>query len=263
VATIWITYAWADNSTQDVDFTAQELADAGLQVKLDRWNIQAGKRLWEQIEQFICSPEESDAWLLVATNNSLASEPCREEYAYALDRALKTRGDDYPVIALFLTHADPDLIPAGIRTRLYVSITDPDWKKRVVAATEHRELSRTPTRLPPYYLHVHSLPKRTRPYAIEVRPRAGVWAPIIAAIPLPEAEDVDLWLMTGPWDVPTDTGRSMNTGAGPTEDGKHWTAVLGNQCTPTESCYLWCKKLPSEVTFGVNGRASQQYTVRL
>ena len=103
MATVWITYAWADNEHRDVDFVAQELGRAGVTVKLDRWNLSAGKRLWEQIEAFICRPDQSDAWLLIATNNSLASEPCKEEFAYALDRALNSRGQEFPVIALFLT----------------------------------------------------------------------------------------------------------------------------------------------------------------
>lgn len=74
----------------------------GLNIKLDRWNIAAGKRLWDQIANFITSPNESDAWLLIATNNSLSSEPCKEEFAYALDRALNVRGQDFPVSAMFL-----------------------------------------------------------------------------------------------------------------------------------------------------------------
>lgn len=59
--TVWITYAWADNDHGDVDFVAQELKAAGLTVKLDRWNIEAGKRLWEQISHFIEAPDQSDA----------------------------------------------------------------------------------------------------------------------------------------------------------------------------------------------------------
>src|SRR5579883_2376633 len=116
MANIWITYAWADNASGDVDFYAQELVRAGLKVKLDRWNISAGRRLWEQIEKFIGDEAESDAWLIIATDNSLASEPCKEEFAYALDRALGKRGNAFPVIALFPGPANPDLIPAAIRT---------------------------------------------------------------------------------------------------------------------------------------------------
>ena len=124
MATIWITYAWADNQAGDVDFIAQELEVAGLKVKLDRWNIQAGVRLWDQITEFIQGPDQCDAWLLVATQVSLGSEPCREEYAYALDRALNSRGTTFPVIALFPATVDQSLIPAGIRTRLHVSLRD-------------------------------------------------------------------------------------------------------------------------------------------
>src|SRR5258705_9124152 len=92
MATAWITYSWKDNQDGDVDFIAQELVRAGLAIKLDRWNIQAGKRLWEQIEKFITDADQCDGWIMYATQNSLASEPCREELAYALDRALSMRG---------------------------------------------------------------------------------------------------------------------------------------------------------------------------
>ena len=77
MATAWLSYAWNDNDSSDVDFAAQELIAAGLQIKLDRWDVQAGKRLWEQIEQLIQNPSLSDAWILYATQNSLGSEPCR------------------------------------------------------------------------------------------------------------------------------------------------------------------------------------------
>ena len=58
MATAWITYAWKDNEQGDVDFVVQELVRAGLTMKLDRWNLQAGKRLWDQIDKFITDPGE-------------------------------------------------------------------------------------------------------------------------------------------------------------------------------------------------------------
>jgi len=257
MAKIWITYAWDDNQHGDIDFIAQELEQAGLEVKLDRWNISAGQRLWEQIEIFISSPEQSDAWLLVATNNSLASEPCKEEYAYALDRALNIRGQNYPVIALFLGSVDQSLIPAGIRTRLYISITDPDWKERIVAAAEGRAYQIQRQQIQPFYIHVHRNQSGSKPIAIEVRPRAGVWAPFIAAIPMVEKEKVDPNIMIGPRDVPTNSGMLINCGEGVSPDGKMWVMSAGNQATPTESYYIWCKSMPSMLVFGVNGRAPQ------
>jgi hypothetical protein len=128
MATVWLTYAWGDNENRDVEFVAQELASVGVDVKLDRWNLQAGKRLWAQIEAFVQDPTRSDAWAMYATQRSLGSEACKEEFAYALDRALHTRGESFPIMGLFPGPVEDSLVPAGIRTRLYVSLTDPDWK---------------------------------------------------------------------------------------------------------------------------------------
>jgi len=257
MATVWITYAWADNDHGDVDFVAQALQRAGLVVKLDRWNLAAGRRLWEQIDSYICDPQQSDAWLLIASNNSLASEPCKEEFSYALERALRGRGDTFPVIALFLTHTDSSLIPAAIRARLHVSITDPDWKERIVAATERRGHAASTPGVNPYHLHVHRLQGRSKPYAIEVRPRAGVWAPFMAGIPLAERETVQPSIMIGPRDLPTDSGVLMMSGEGPSVDNSLWIVGASNQSTPTESYYIWCETLPTALVFGVNGRQPQ------
>ncbi len=258
MATVWITYAWADNQSQDVDFIARELERAGLNVKLDRWNLEAGKRLWEQIEGYIRRSDQSDAWLLIATQNSLTSEPCKEEFAYALDRALQSRGDTFPVIALFLTHIDPELIPKSIATRWHVSITDPDWKERIVAAAERRPHAASRIDVKPYHLKVHRLEGRSNPIAIEVRPRAGVWAPVVAGIPLAEKEQVQPFIMIGPRDLPTDSGILMTRGQdGPSQDNSWWMVHAENQSTPTESCYVWCKELPTRLIFGVKNRQPQ------
>lgn len=257
MATIWITYAWDDNKAHDIDFIAGELERAGVAVKLDRWNIQAGLRLWEQIANFITNQEKSDAWLLIATTSSLQSEPCKEEFSYALDRALETRGANFPVIALFVGSVDEALIPPGIKTRLYVSLADRDWKERIVAAVEERPSSITRPDIPPFHLKVHNCGARI---AIEVRPRAGVWAPLFAAIPIDEKDAVNARLMVGPKDVPTNSGILIG---GETEElGSKWVIASGNQATPTESLYIWCDKLPSEISFGVDG-GIPQFTVNL
>ena len=188
MAALWVTYAWADNRDNDVDFVVQELSAAGLTVKLDRWNIVAGKRLWEQLDNFIGNPKECDAWILYATGNSLGSGPCKEEFAYALDRALASRGQSFPVIALFPASVDSSLIPAGIRTRLHVSRRDVDWKERVVAATEGRQHVPTRATVEPFHLNVHRL--AFGGFAIEVRPRAGSWVPAVLAVPLQEVQRV-------------------------------------------------------------------------
>ncbi len=255
-STIWITYAWSDNQHGDIDYLAQELGAVGLNVKLDRWNIGAGRRPWEQIADFISKPEQSDAWLLVATQTSLSSEPCKEEYAYALDRALRTRGEKFPVIALFQGSVDDALIPAGIRTRLYVSLTDADWKERIKAAAEVRAPSIARHSVEPYALSIH----RGHPSGkviVEARPRAGVWAPVFAAVPFSERDTSKPWVFVEPSGVITGTGMIAHMFRGPSNDGAWWVEVVQAQATPTQSLYVWFERLPARLRFGAHGRGPE------
>jgi hypothetical protein len=256
MATVWITYAWKDNETHDVDFIAQELQALGLQVKLDRWNIQAGNRLWTQIEKFIQSDAESDAWILYATQNSLSSEPCREEYSYALDRALSQRGPNFPVIGLFPSPVEKSLIPAGIRTRLYVSTTDPDWKERILAAVQGRSVAIPKPLLEPYSLKVHSVEGG---YLIEVRPRAGVWFPFSFAVPDDEKEKIGehrptfLFAAPGQPPPPPEAFILQFDAIGPSTGGdgtRWWTISPSGEVTPAKSFFIFAKEIPSVIAFG-------------
>lgn len=256
--TAWLSYAWEDNKSSDVDFTAQELINSGLTIRLDRWNIQAGHRLWDQIEKFIQDPAKSDAWILYATQNALGSEPCKEEFAYALDRALGARGKNFPVIGLFPGPVDSELIPAAIRTRLYVSLTDPDWKERVVAAVEGRDVSVNRPIVLPYQISIHAATAATGGrLAIEVRPRAGTWAPFFAAIPRAEKDAVSHSIMRGPRSNVPAGGVLHMTGSGPTDDGQWWIEHAQDECTPTQSYYVLCKTLPTKIAFGVMNGSPQ------
>jgi hypothetical protein len=260
---IWITYAWDDNKDGDVDFVAQELIRKGLDVKLDRWNLTAGKRLWEQIESHIQDPSKSDGWLLYATQNSLGSEACKEEFAYALDRALHTRGGEFPVIALFPAPVDRELIPASINIRLSVSITDPDWKERILASVEQRQPDITKPEIDPYDLTIHNF--SAEQHAIEVRPRAGTWAPFIAGIPINERDSVSPRLHHGASKRPpigSFTTILYSSREGTSADNDFWIMSAANEATPTQSYYIICNKLPSLLIFGVEG-GQPQYQVKI
>jgi hypothetical protein len=56
---LWLTYAWKDNEVEQVDFVAQELRKAGLDVRVDRVALVAGRRLWPQIAEHIEKPEKN------------------------------------------------------------------------------------------------------------------------------------------------------------------------------------------------------------
>jgi len=177
-------FAWADNKDDQVTFIAQELRKAGLTVQMDAWTLGAGSRLWEQIEGYIAN---SDAWVFVATHASLASQPCREELAMALDKALRTADNPFPVVGLFPGHVNMELIPTSIRTRLFVTLEQVDWIERIKAAAERRAPAIAEKAIEPYLLKVH---QQDGAFAIELRPRAGQWAPALVMVPLNECEDL-------------------------------------------------------------------------
>ncbi|MGE5809769.1 MAG: toll/interleukin-1 receptor domain-containing protein [Nitrospirota bacterium] len=259
--TIWITYAWDDNTQCDVDFVAQELVRVGVQVKLGNWKVRANGRLWEQIEHFIQEEKGSDAWLIYATQNSLGSEACKEEFSYALDLALDRRGNNFPIIALFPGPVDNSLISVGDRIRLNVSLTDLEWKERVKAVAEERVPFLARPQLEPFAIQVHR-DRYTAGHwlAIEVRPREGTWSPFFAAIPLSEKDRVQPHIMYGPRGLVPEGGALSDTGEAPSSNDTWWVMYAQNEATPMQSYYIHCIELPSRLAFGVNG-GRPQFTV--
>jgi len=271
MSTLWLTYCWDDNTSQDVDFIAQEIESTGIAVRLDRWNLEAGKRLWEQIGDMISNPQVCNSWAIFATQISLSSELCKEELYYALDRALSERGSDFPLIGIFPCPIDSSLIPPAIKTRLYVSLTDPDWKERVRAATLAEMPLINRQQVLPYEFTIHNLetadfnPRsglNDKNFALEVRPRAGVWAPFIVGIPISEKDTVQPELRRGPRGrVPE--GCVLQAGRPqPSKDVELWGMFAMDEATPTQSYFLICKELPSLLRFGVQG-GPPQYEIPL
>jgi len=132
-----------------------------------------------------------------------------------------------------------------------VSATDPDWKERILAAAEGRHHEASIDEIQPYHFRVHADQGGNKPFVIEVRPRAGVWAPFIAAIPMDEKDAVDPSIMVGPKDFPTNSGMLIMSNDGfESDDGQYWAMFAGNEATPTTSYYVWCSNLPTQLIFG-------------
>lgn len=257
---IWLTYAWDDNTEGDVDFVVQELQDSGLNAKLDRWNISAGLPLWDQIEKNIQDKSQTNAWILYATQNSWGSERCREEFRYALDRALNSRGEEFPLIALFPGDFDKELIPAALKVRLCVSLLDADWKERIKATVEGRLPTIQRQLASPYHIQVR--PNGQERCIIEVRPRAGIWHPYIVATLVADGEGIIEEYCCGPsgGQPPSFDFQSMPF-SGITSDGKWAFVGSRDQVTPTQSVYVFCRRKPMQLRFGPQN--GEQYIVDL
>lgn len=250
---LWLTYAHADNLDGDVDFLAQELGKLGIKVHLDRWVVGAGLRLWEQIASGIKS---SDLWLIYATGNSLNSPACKEELAYAMDNALASRGAAYPVIALFPGGFDSSILPPSLKVRLCISTTDDNWKERILSAAQGRPPEIQRPLLDPFFIKTYHIPGAHYPFVIEVRPRAGVWSPFIAAVLSVEGgwEGDERVLVLGAKAAPDPNAGSALFNVGTGTNGEWSFIQIGNpQPSPTLSAYINCKVLPRKLLFGAPG----------
>ncbi|MER9257670.1 toll/interleukin-1 receptor domain-containing protein [Mesorhizobium sp. M0292] len=229
-----------------MDFVIQSLKDLGLDVRYDRAELLTGRRLWDQIDRGISDPARTDAWAIFATKQSLESEPCQEEIAYALDRALRTRGGDFPLIGIFPQPIERGLIPSAIATRLWVSLQDPNWAKQIAA-----DLSKTPKkaegdRVENFVVGYHTQGEEK---IVELRPRAGQWYPAIFAVPTAEYSKVRL-IAVGPAGRPPMTSMvSESDVAFPGYKGIR----LGNAINNLTSIYVYLQGQPSEIVFGAEG----------
>lgn len=238
---LWLTYAWLDNENEDVDFVIQELRHAGLDVHYDRRHVIPGQRLWPQIDKGISDPTVTDAWAIYVTEHSLRSEPCQEELAYALDRALRTRGSEFPIIGIFPRPIDRALIPSSIATRLYVNTQSKDWVAQVFdgVSKQRREVAKA---VSPFVAKVHQAHN-----IIEVRPRAGRWAPFLAAVPKTEKSRITM-ILAGPSDIVQTGGMSHYSDF---ENEQFVGRALHSAITPETSAFLsFNGELPTVLAFG-------------
>jgi hypothetical protein len=248
VVTAWLSYTWLDN-VEDVDFIAQELEDEDITVLRDRTALEVGKRHWNQIGKFISDPSKTDGWILYATEKSLQREGILEEIEYALNRALENRGEEYPLIAIFPGPVSKDLIPIAIRSRLYVTLTDRNWKERVIASLHGRLPDIRIPRVESYDVNKTILTDDR--YMIELRPRAGTWLPFFLGIPIEEKELVDPKIAHGaPGLKSPPLSVLIGVASGQSQNGKLYTISVNQEATPTRSFYFICKKLPSRLVFG-------------
>ena len=241
---LWLTYGWVDNEAADVDFIVQELTNAGFDVQIDREQLVIGRRLWDQIGQHIQDPNQADAWALVVSKQSLESEPCREELAIALHRALRSRGDTFPLIGIFLEPIDSVLVPVALLTRLYVNLHDANWAARVAAGVAGQTPTINRPQVPPYESTIHSVPPHT---VVELRPRSGRWYPCVFGLPKDEQDRYSSSCLA-PTGVPPSLYLATNLAKG--VHGPYWICRIVQEANPSTSLFIQFSREPSLLIAG-------------
>ena len=247
---LWITYAWKDNEDKDIDFIIQELESSNIKVNFDRRNLIPGQRLWEQIGELITDPNQCDAWAIVLTQNSLNSENCIEELSYALDRALNSNGEKFPMFAL-LHKISSNNLPPALKIRLCITLENNNWVEQVVAAVEKKSVGFSPSDIEPFIITVH---KNLDGIILEIRPRFERISPFVVAVDYEQKINENVTIcMPGPANMVPNSFTAFNwiNGQDTLPDGtKIWVWGADNEANSTSSYYLFSKKMPPRIWFG-------------
>lgn len=246
----WLTYAWRDNQDQQIDYIVQELEAYGVQIRLDRRDIIPGQLLWDQIASLITNPTQSDGLIIYVTANSLASKPCREELAYALNRTLGSNNNPYPIIAILPGNVDRSMLPASISSRLYVMLNAPDWKERIRAGLSLEPPNSSPSSILPYSWEIH--PNGPTGITFGCRPRVGTWNPPYIAVPIEEKE-LSTGSYLGPPGRPPQCGVRIAPPEVVSSDGRWWMMAASGEATQTMAIFASFSQRPSIVAFGQEG----------
>jgi hypothetical protein len=239
---LWLTYAWKDNEEEDVDHIVASLRQAGIDVGFDRAQLLAGQRLWTQIDTAIRDPGIT-GWAIYVTENSLRSEPCQEELAYALDRTLRTKGAEFPIIGLFPGNLDREIIPSAISTRLYVNLRANDWVQQVSDALAG---TRSVVDLAPEP-YGHTLYKMQTYYCLEVWPRTGTWTKPHSIVPERDAQKFTL-MCANPRGLISGGGAMKMAGQFMSNGLFH--RYIGDRVDAATSLHMMFDAVPSWVEFG-------------
>ncbi len=247
---LWITCAWADNTEGDFDYLVTELNRGGVTAKFDRIALIPGQRLWEQIAGSIAS-DDLGGWSYLLTPHSIASQPCLEELAYAIDRTLSKKGAGFPLIGLL--HGVPiSAVPAALRVRLCVDLKSPTWIEAVRGALDQRPPVSEPSDLVPFKARIHNtyLGKSSLK-AVEFVPRFG---------------ELRYWRIAYPTLEPKAVIRGVGPAGGGGVSGVYRDFVegtvdingihmlffgLGDPISPSTAAYIGFESaLPSDIAFG-------------
>ncbi|WP_375585954.1 hypothetical protein [Cyclobacterium xiamenense] len=164
---------------------------------------------------------------------------------------------------MFPTGIDYELIPAAIKSRLFLKLGDSDWKERIKSAVEGRDPKIDRNIIQPFVLDFHSLKVNEKAFKIiEIRTRAGSWSPSFVAVPISEKEKIKPISKYGPKGIFNQGSIKHFPGECVSNDGKWWLMYANNEVTPNASIFLKCDELPSQIGFGVyNG--DPQYLIPL
>jgi hypothetical protein len=126
---LWISYPWINKEERDFTFLVAQLKEAHFDSIYDSLQLLPDKHLWERTVQRLASIG-FDGWLYILTHQCFTRRIFADELNTAIERALKQKGPDFPVVGL-LYGISTQHVPLALRVRPCVSLGDADWKQQI------------------------------------------------------------------------------------------------------------------------------------
>jgi len=141
-------------------------------------------------------------------------------------------------------------IPKALKVRLFVQMSDEQWKQQVVDGVAGKGVGKIQVeRIEPYELRIYPPGETRRIFTVEVRPRVGVWAPFVVAIPTSEQE-IFLSMATSAKGIIPIASVTFGESSRISDDKQYFVRRANNEATPTQSYFLDFTRLPSVLIFG-------------
>lgn len=234
MGTVWITFATVDNVDGDVDYLAQEIGRAGLRTRQHPLFPDEDDKIDRLMPAFLGREDQSDAWILYASETTLANGR-RDRIAAALKNAFEKRGV-FPAIGILRDNVSSNGVPLTATLRA----DDAEWRLHAGDALGSPLPPPSHEGLPPYLAKLHPAPPPYK-HMFEFRPKMGRWDSFLFAI-LPEEK-----ASVAP------AIRPFETEEGFSDDAEWYFRIGRTPATPSTSYFVMLKEMPSRMAFGQEG----------
>ncbi len=133
---LWISYPWISREAGDFSYLVGQLKDASIEAIYDSFELLPDTCLWQRIEQRLLSIG-FDGWLYILTHQCFIHRDYADELTTAINQTLLRLGPDLPTAGLMHGIATQN-VPPVLRARPCISLGDPDWKRQLSEALNHR-----------------------------------------------------------------------------------------------------------------------------
>ncbi len=134
----WLSYLQPGGEARDFTYLVAQLREIHVEAVYEALRLQPELPLGQKITQRLQN-NGFDGWIYILTHRFVTRGSCAEELIAAIEETRQQMGPGFPMIGLLHGIAAQHL-PLPLRVRPYLSLSDPDWKLRILQSLKQRAL---------------------------------------------------------------------------------------------------------------------------